>query len=895
MNMDNQALTQIKWYQKNLNEVFDLLQTTPEGLSSREAESRLARFGYNRLTEKKQTRPLKRFLLHFHDVLIYVLLAASVITAIMREWLDSGVIFGVVIINAVIGFIQESKAEQALSSLKKMLSRHTTVIRDGARINIPADQLVPGDAVLLTAGDQVPADLRFIKTRNLQVNEAALTGESLPVIKSTGNVAAEAGTGDRINMGFNGTFITSGQGIGIITATGDKTELGKIAELLQDVAEVTTPLTRRLAAFSRTLTIVIIAGCVLIFTFGTFVRGLHAMDMFMAAVAIAISAIPEGLPAIMTITLAIGVTRMVQRNAIIRKLPVVETLGSTGVICTDKTGTLTRNEMTVTRIATTEGDFSVTGSGYSPEGAFNRLDLPVDITACPVTGELLRAGLLCNDAILRQRDGAWRIEGDPTEGALVVAAMKAQLQRESELRTLPRKDAIPFEAELQFMATLHLDNGGNSFIYIKGAPEQIISMCSHIREHGGEATIDRDLWEERARVMATEGLRVLAMAGKPVFGVHDTLNLDDVNTGDFSLLGLAGMRDPLRPEAIAAVNACKGAGIDIKMITGDHALTAAAIAAEIGLGHSVITGLELDRLTDAEIDQAVSVNSVFARVNPEHKLRLVRSLQRQGKVVAMTGDGVNDAPALKQADIGIAMGITGTEVSKDAADMVITDDNFASIERAVEEGRTVINNLKKTILFILPTNGGECLVIIWAIITGTLLPVLPLHILWINMITTVALAITLAFEPVEQGVMQSPPRNPDTPIFEPMLIWRIILVSVVMATGTFGLFYYETGSGESLEYARTTAVNTIVFYEVFYVLNSRYLMGSVLNLEGILGNRIILQGICTVIFFQLIFTYVQPFNQLFQTEPLTLWSWLRVAAVAGIMFFLVEAEKTLYR
>ena len=516
MNMDKQALTHIKWYQISLNEVFDLLQTKPEGLSTREAESRLVHFGYNRLTEKKQIGPLKRFLLHFHDLLIYVLLAASVITALMREWLDSGVIFGVVIINAIIGFMQESRAEQALSSLKKMLSHQATVIRDGTQINIPADQLVPGDAIQLTAGDQVPADLRFVMIRNLQVNEAALTGESLPVMKSTGSVTAEAGTGDRINMGFNGTFITSGQGIGIVTATGDETELGKIAGLLQEVEEVTTPLTRRLASFSRTLTIVIIAGCVLVFAFGTFVRGLHALDMFMAAVAIAISAIPEGLPAIMTITLAIGVTRMARRNAIIRKLPVVETLGSTGIICTDKTGTLTRNEMTVTRISTTEGDFSITGSGYSPEGIFMRLDLPVDIAVCPALGELLRAGFLCNDATLRQADGVWHMEGDPTEGALIVAAMKARLQRQSEPQDLPRKDAIPFEAELQFMATLHQVSGGDGIIYIKGAPEQIISLCSHIQEHDKVVAIDRDLWDERARAMAAEGLRVLAIAEKPI-------------------------------------------------------------------------------------------------------------------------------------------------------------------------------------------------------------------------------------------------------------------------------------------------------------------------------------------------------------------------------------------
>lgn len=892
MNMDIHNLMKTNWYQKNIEEVCDLLKTTKSGLTSREAEQRLSHYGYNRLTEKKRQGPIKRFLLHFHDLLIYVLLAAAAITAVMGEWVDSGVIFGVVLINAVIGFVQESKAEQALISLKKMFSLQATVLRDGIQVEFSAETLVPGDAVLLSPGDHVPADLRLIRTRNLEANEAALTGESLPITKSSNVITKDAGVGDRINMAFNGTFITSGQGVGIVTATGDHTELGKIAEMLQEVEEVTTPLTRKLAAFGKSLTIVIITGCIAVYVFGTLVRGLHAIDMFMAAVAIAISAIPEGLPAIMTITLAIGVTRMVQRNAIIRRLPAVETLGSTRIICTDKTGTLTRNEMTVVNITTPEGDFSLTGIGYIPEGSFIHDGVNVNISAYPALVELLRNGVLCNDSALREKDNEWGIEGDPTEGAFIVAAAKAGIQQHREQAGRPRLDFIPFEPEQQFMATLHRAAVGNGVIYIKGAPEQIISLCNQTAD-GTDTAINAGLWEERARNMASEGLRVLAMAWKPVSGNQASLRLDDIKSGGFILSGLVGMRDPLRHEVLDAVNSCKQAGINIKMITGDHALTAGTIAAELGLGRDVITGTELDRLMDKEFDQAVILHSVFARVTPGHKLRLVQSLQKQGEIVAMTGDGVNDAPALKQADIGIAMGLSGTEVSKDAADMVITDDNFASIERAVEEGRTVINNLKKTIMFILPTNGGECLVIIWAILTGTLLPVLPLHILWINMITTVALAITLAFEPVEQGVMKMPPRVPNAPIFEPLLIWRIILVSMVMAAGTFGLFYYEVGRGESLEYARTTAVNTIVFFEIFYVLNTRYLKSSVLNLKGIFGNRIILIGAAAVILFQLVFTYWPVFNHLFRTEPVSLWCWLRVAAVAGSIFFLVEIEKTI--
>ena len=882
-------------YQKNTDEVLELLQTSRDGITMEEAQARLQRHGYNRLSEKKRRNPLLRFLLHFHDLLIYVLLAAAAVTAFMHEWLDSGVIFAVVLINAVIGFMQESKAEQALAALKKMLSQQATVIRGGEQIRIPAQLLVPGDVIVLVAGDHIPADVRLIATRNLQVDEAALTGESLPVNKDTAPVAAAAALGDRLNMGFNGTFVTSGQGTGIVSATGDHTELGGIAGMLQDVEEVRTPLTIKLAAFSKSLTLFILGLCALVFMFGTLVRGLQPLDMFMAAVAIAISAIPEGLPAIMTITLAIGVTRMVRRNAIIRKLPVVETLGSTGVICTDKTGTLTRNEMAVTRIRTAQDEFTVSGSGYVPEGTFMRDDIPLDVNTCPALQALLRAALLCNDAVLRQTHGAWRVEGDPTEGALVVAALKARLQQQEEAHARPRKDVIPFEPEQQYMATLHQDTATSDVVYIKGAPERIIALCTQLAGAGSASAIDRDAWMERARDMASAGLRVLAVAAMHLPNSRAALDPGFVEAGGFSLLGLAGMLDPLRPEALTAVNACRDAGIDIKMITGDHARTAAAIAEGIGLGRETITGSELDQLADAGFDRAVLANNVFARVNPGHKLRLVQSLQKQGKIVAMTGDGVNDAPALKQADIGIAMGITGTEVSKDAADMVITDDNFASIESAVEEGRTVINNLKKTILFILPTNGGECLVIIWAIFAGTLMPVLPLHILWINMITTVALAITLAFEPVERGVMRVPPREPGAPILEPMLMRRILLVSLVMAAGTFGLFYYELSSGSSLNYARTAAVNTIVFFEIFYVLNTRYLVHSVLNLEGISGNGIILLGATVVIVLQLIFTYWPVCNTLFATEAMSLLSWVRVIAAAATIFFVVEIEKSWYR
>jgi magnesium-transporting ATPase (P-type) len=877
------------WYLKDVATIFDELASSSNGLSTDEVNKRLVEQGYNRITEKKRSSPIKRFLLQFHNFLIYILIAASAITAALNEWIDAGVILGVVIINAVIGFLQESKAEAALASLKKMLSLQATVIRDGRQFSISAEQLVAGDVVVISSGDRIPADVRLFNSRNLHIDEAALTGESLPVGKHIEAIKDKAEIADQTNMIFSGTFATSGQGLGIVTDTGDNTELGKIAGMLQGIEDVTTPLTRQLASFSKTLTLIIIIGCLAVYAFGTLIQGLPAIDVFMATVAIAVSAIPEGLPAIMTITLAIGVTRMVDRNTIIRKLPAVETLGSTRIICTDKTGTLTRNEMTVTRIINAEGDFNINGTGYEPTGTIICNEEHVDIENYPSLIFLLRAGLLCNESLLQHKAGEWSIEGDPTEAALLVAARKASLVQEDEKAKFPRDDILPFESEQQFMATLNHDHYGNGFIFLKGAPERIIELCDSL-EAEQQDFVQQD-WIERVKDMASDGSRVLAIAYKPVPQQREVLSFSDIEQGGFTFLGLTGMLDPVRQEAIDALVVCREAGISVKMITGDHALTARAVANKMNLGEEVFTGVELDNLNDKEFEQVAKRVNVFARVSPEHKLRLVRTLQNQGEVVAMTGDGVNDAPALKQADIGIAMGVTGTEVSKDAADMVVTDDNFASIANAVEEGRTVFNNLKKTIMFILPTNGGECLIIIWAIIIGGLLPVLPLHILWINMITTVALAITLAFEPVEAGTMKVPPRVPNSALIEPGLLWRIILVSIIMAIGTYGLFLYEIAQQASINEARTVAVNTIVFFEIFYIFNTRYLKANVLSFKGLFGNKAILIGVVAVIIFQLLFTYTSLCNQLFKTAPITISSWLNIILVSAGLFFIVEIEK----
>ena len=864
------------------------------GLTANDAKLRLARYGPNQLQEAKRTGVCKRLLLQFHNPLIYVLLATGLATALLRNWVDTGVIFGVVIINAIIGFIQESKAEQAIESLKQMLAPLAVVFRDGKKNSLPASELVPGDLVLLTGGDKVPADLRLIREKNLHIDEAPLTGESMPVAKSVEQMQGNVPLGDRKNLAFAGTLATSGTGTGLVVATGDNTQLGRIAGMLHHVEGVDTPLIRRLASFSKVITVAIILFCVFVFVLGV-LNGHAPAGMLMAAVALAVSAIPEGLPAIMTIALAIGVKRMAFRNAVVRKLPAVEALGGATVICSDKTGTLTRNEMTVTQVVCAEGRFSITGSGYAPIGAVvDEHQKTLSPGDTPGLSELVKAGVLCNDARLRHQGEQWRIDGDPTEGSLLVLAGKLDLDVDETNGNWPRTDAIPFESELQYMATLHHNHSGHALIYLKGSPEVVLARCNHCWQSA--EPLDVEKWREIAETMAAEGLRVLAVAEKKRDANNTVLDIEDTERG-FVLLGLVGMTDPPRQEAIEAVAKCHEAGIDVIMITGDHKATASAIARQIGIRSTddAMTGTDLEELDQSALERVADEVGVFARVAPAQKLRIVQALQHRGHVVAMTGDGVNDAPALKQADIGVAMGITGTDVSKEAAEMVLLDDNFASIERAVEEGRTVFNNLMKTILFILPTNGGECLTLVAALLLGLILPILPLHILWINLVTTVALAITLAFDPVEPDIMQQPPRDPKRPLIDRVLVWRIVYVSVLIALGTFGLFFYELRLGSNLEVARSVAVNAIVFFEVAYVFNSRHLSDSVLNRRGIFGNQVVWWGVAAVVLFQAVFTYWPVMNGLFQVAPLDLWMWMRVLGASLLLLLLVELEKAARR
>ena len=888
------------WHHSPPEETAGLLKTSlKRGVAASEVEDRRARFGPNRVTAKKRTGLLVRFLLQFHQPLIYILIAAGAVTAALGEWVDSSVIFGVVLVNAFVGFLQESKAERAIESLMTMMTTQAVVIRDGATLTIPSVELVPGDIVLLQSGDKVPSDLQLFVSRELQIDESALTGESVPVAKKIDILSDDTILADRHNMAYAGTLVTFGQGNGIVVATGDRSETGRISGLIAEAVEIATPLTKKIAHFSRVLLVVILAVSAALFFAGWFV-GHSALEMFMAAVALAVSAIPEGLPAAVTITLAIGVKRMADVHAIIRKLPAVETLGSTTVICSDKTGTLTENQMTVQKLLAGGEVYEMSGSGYAPEGEVTRDHAALEAAACAALTECLRAGLLCNDSRLVRKDERWTVEGDPTEGALLVSAAKAGL-RVDAAEAWPRVDVIPFESQRAYMATLHDPGDGKPPVaYVKGAVEKILDQSAKaLTPDGRMDELDRESVLQAAETLAGKGLRVLAFARKEFPAQQRAFGSSDDISG-LTFLGLQGMIDPPRQEAMKAIEACKTAGIDVKMITGDHAVTASAIAAQLGLtdpsvdsGRDIaVTGRELQEFTDAEMIDVASRARVFARVAPEQKLRLVEALQARGQVVAMTGDGVNDAPALKQADIGIAMGITGTEVAKEAADMVLTDDNFATIEAAVEEGRRIFDNLTKFFVWTLPTNGGEALVIITSILAGAgmALPVLPVQILWINMTTALLLGLMLAFETKEADVMFRPPRVPDSPILTGVLIQRIILVSFLMLGAVFALFLHKKAGGADLAEARTVAVNVIVMIELFYLFNCRSLRHSMRSL-GLFSNPWVIGGSVATIALQLFYTYHPWMNTLFHSAPLAPADWAAIVAVSAAVSLVVGAEK----
>jgi cation-transporting ATPase F len=895
-----EELTGITWHSLTAEEAIGRLKSDPiGGLTPAEVESRLKRFGPNRVSRQEKLSEWVRFLLQFHQPLLYILLAATVISGALGEWVDAAVIFGVVFINAVIGYLQEAKAEKAIDSLAKMVVTEATIRRNGRQQRIPSESLVPGDIVLLQSGDRVPADLHLLRTRSLQIDESALTGESVPVEKDSSPLAQDTVLADRANMAFAGTHVTYGQAEGVIIATGDSTETGRIAEMLSHADVLMTPLTRKIAKFSRLLVVVILGLAGVAFVIGLW-RGGPIVETFLAAVALAVAAIPEGLPAAVTITLAIGVARMARRRAIVRKLPAVETLGSTTVICSDKTGTLTQNEMTVREIYAGGRLYHVTGNGYEPEGEIRHEDRPVVVGENAALVECLSAGLLCNDSRLVRREGRIGVEGDPTEAALIVAAQKGGLSADELSRRLPRVDLIPFESEYKYMASLH----GSAkplprVVYIKGAAEILLERCTDaLAENGEPIPINKTLVMCQAETMAAKGLRVLAFARRHMPGDYAELNHNHVSEG-LTFLGLQGNMDPPRPEAIEAVRKCQTAGIGVKMITGDHALTARTIASKLGLGGEgeprALSGRELEALDPSAFEDAAARTSVFARVAPEQKLALVRALQSRGHIVAMTGDGVNDAPALKQADIGVAMGVTGTDVAKESADILLTDDNFATIEAAVEEGRGIVDNLTKFLVWTLPTNSGQALIILVAIFLGVTLPLLPVQLLWVNMTTAVLLGLMLVFESKEPDLMRRPPRDPAKPIFRFELFMRTGLVTIIILGGAFGLFLWELeAQGVEIAEARTAVVNVVVMVQAFYLLNCRRLTDS-LRSAGLFTNHWVWLGIASTAFAQLLFTYAPFMNYLFHTAPLRAEAWLSIFLVGLAALLVVEFEKWVRR
>lgn len=868
--------------------VHELIQhfnsDTEKGLTAEEVARRYDIYGWNELPVQRGKPTWLRFLLQFHQPLLYILLIAGVVKAFLGSWTNAAVIWGVTVINAVIGYIQEAKAEDAIASLSKAVTTEATVVREGQRLQVPSQDLVPGDLVLLGSGDKVPADMRLLKVRNLQIDESALTGESVPVTKNNSSLKAETLLAERTNMAYAGSFVTFGQGSGIVVATADRTEVGKISQSMQQRVNLSTPLTRKFARFSHLLLYGILTLATLTFAIGLG-QGESWDYMFEAAVALAVSAIPEGLPAVVTITLAIGVNRMAQRHAIVRKLPAVETLGGATVICSDKTGTLTENQMTVQSIYA--GKFyRVSGSGYSPKGdiriehgngktsAFEN-GLPIGLESC------LTAGLLCNDASLKQTGDAWTVVGDPTEGALITAAAKAELSQAGLLSRQPRLDSIPFESQYQYMATLH--NASPRMIYVKGSVEAILQRCSHMMAVSGRCVrLSPDQIEQGVSMMAEQGLRVLAFAQKEVGEHQHSIDHDDIKHG-LVFLGLQGMIDPPRPEAIAAIHACRTAGIQVKMITGDHIATARVIAKRMGIQKTAdvvaFEGQQLTAMDDRQLAQAAVEGDVFARVAPTQKLRLVEALQLKGEVIAMTGDGVNDAPALKQADIGTAMGKGGTEVAREAADILLTDDNFASIEAAVEEGRTVYQNLRKAIAFLLPVNGGESMTILISALLARDLPILSLQVLWLNMINSLTMTVPLAFEPKSNGLMQQPPRNPKEPLLTRSLLHRILTVSLFNWILIFGIFEWAKDTTGDIAVARTMAIQALVAARIVYLVSISQLGHSLIGYlrrrtAAIATTPILIAGIVAAMLLQVIFSQWSVMNTLFATAPLTWHQWL---------------------
>lgn len=906
-------LGESSWHSMPVADVLETLQVNERGLTSEQASARRQAFGANVYQTHQPPGLLKRLAAQLNNLLIYVLLGATLVTWLIGHHLDSAVILAVVILNVSIGLYQEGKAEKSLQAIREMLAPSAQLWRDGRLQTLPARDVVPGDVVTVSSGDNLPADLRWISTINLRIDESALTGESVATSKSCDPVGHDASIGDRLDMGFAGTIVAQGQGRGVVVATGGHTEMGRIGRLLQNVQTNETPLVRNMTRFSRVLTGSILVFAVLLFVYAVWLVNLPMPEAFMAVVGLAVAAIPEGLPAILTITLAIGVQRMAKRHAVIRRLPAVETLGAVTTICSDKTGTLTRNEMTAQALTLHEQELTITGGGYTPEGDVLDGNRPIksglaltdpgqasneEIIATGSLDWLALTCALCNDASLsKSEDGTWHISGDPTEGALLPLAYKLGMDPSALQARFEREASVPFESAHQFMATAHRGlnhlNPQEPVVLLKGAPEKVIARCTNLMTSDGNTVdLDTDAWTKVITAHADQGRRVLGIAIKTNVSGLTPSNIDE-RLEQMTFIGLIGIMDPPRQEAIEAVSRCQRAGITVKMITGDHSATALAISQQLGIGQQaqVLAGHDIEQLSDQELAEVVKHTDVFARASPEHKIRIVRALQSQGQVVAMTGDGVNDSPALKQADIGIAMGQKGTEAAKQAAEIVLADDNFASIANAVEQGRTVYDNLKKTIAFLLPINGGESMAIGAAILLGVSLPITPLQILWINMVSSIGLALVLAFEPAEPDIMSRRPRPPQEPLLSRFLIWRILFVSGLFLVGIFGAYHWSLSQGDSLQTARTMAVNALVSMEIFYLFSVRYLKSRSFSWVGVQGTPRVLAAVALVVVLQSALTYWPILQGVFDTTALSFGQLAIVVAIGMTVLLVLEIEK----
>jgi len=872
MTEDQQA-----WHALGENAVFDALEASQAGLSEAEAKARLRQYGENRQRPPVRRTRLERFLAQFRNLLIYILIGAALVTALLGHWIDTGAIVAVVLINALIGTIQEGKAENAMEAIRSLLSPEAIVRRARRRRTIDAARVVPGDILILEAGSKITADIRIVSAESLEVDESSLTGESVPVEKGTEPVSSDASLGDRQSMAFAGTLVTRGEGTGVVVATGEQTQLGQVTEMLSEIGSVTTPLLRHLDRLGKKLSVIIVVGSALTACAGILLHGFSAVEMFMAAVGLAVAAIPQGLPAIVTITLAFGVQRLAGRNAIVRRLPAVETLGSVTVICSDKTGTLTLNEMTVQEVLLPGGRYSVDGEA--------------DESSTPSASELqslARAAALCSDAsVYSDENGSPAFSGDPMEAAILQFAASVGVDVEALRDNHPRTGGIPFDSAHRYMATVNPIDGHHRLI-VKGAPEAVVPLC--------ESSTDEAAWHDAAEQMAKRGLRLLAVAEREV-DEHAIQERGDQALEGLTLLGLVAIIDPPRDEAIAAVRACQDAGIEVKMITGDHAVTAAAIGEQLGLGHvgRAVTGVDLDSMEASEFSRSASDSTVFARVSPAHKLDLVTALQADGQVVAMTGDGVNDAPALKRADVGVAMGRNGTDAAREASAVVLADDNFATLEAAVRQGRVIYDNIVKSVLFILPTNTAEALLLVVAVLGGLQLPITPAQILWVNMITAVTLALSLTLEPPEKRVMDRPPRRTDAPLIPKDQRSRIVIVALAMVLGTFGVFLMQRAAGRELAEARTLALNTLVLFEMWYLFAARRLQSSTLNLSGLIENPYILAAAGATVGAQLLLIYTPLMQFLFDTRPLSWADWLLALGVSLPIIAVAEGHKAWQR